>query len=51
MLFQVSRNASVPARGHILDAQLAHGKSCLVDAGGLGTRSQDVGLDGDVVGV
>jgi hypothetical protein len=36
---------------HVLDAQLAHGESCLVDAGCLGSCSQDVRLDGNVVGV
>jgi hypothetical protein len=36
---------------HALDAKLAHCKPRLVDAGGLGTRAQDVGLDGDVVGI
>jgi hypothetical protein len=35
----------------ILDAELAHCESRLVDAGRFGTRAQDVGLDGDVVGI
>jgi hypothetical protein len=52
MLFQVSlpRARSVAGRD-VLDAQLAHCESCLVDARRLSTRSQDVGLDGDVAGV
>jgi hypothetical protein len=35
----------------ILDAELAHCEPRLVDTGRLGTRAQDVGLDGDVVGI
>jgi hypothetical protein len=36
---------------HALDAELAHCEARLVDARRLGARAQDVGLDGDVVGV
>jgi hypothetical protein len=52
MLFHISRHAGgLSEHAHVLDAELAHGESCLVDTGRLRSRSQDVGLDGDVVGV
>jgi hypothetical protein len=52
MLFQVSPQApGLSGHGHVLDAELAHCESCLVDTGRLCTRAQDVGFDGNVVGV
>jgi hypothetical protein len=52
MLFHVSaRVQGLFGAAHVLYAELAHCESRLVDTGRLGTRSQDVGLDGDVVGV
>lgn len=36
---------------HVLNAQLAHGESGLVDTRCLCTRSQDIGFDGNVVGI
>ena len=40
MLFHVSLNTRIWFEGaHVLYAELAHRESCLVDTGGLGTRS------------
>jgi hypothetical protein len=36
---------------HILYAQLTHCEACFVYTGSLCTRTQDVGFDGNVVGV
>jgi hypothetical protein len=52
MLFHVSRASEAGLeKRHVLYAELAHCEARLVDTGRLGTRSQDVGLDGDVVGI
>jgi hypothetical protein len=51
MLLCVSGHAWESGTGRILDAELAHCESRLVDTGRFRTRAQDVGLDGDVVGI
>lgn len=36
--------------GNALDAELAHGEACFVDAGGLGSGAQDIGFIRSVIG-